>query len=353
MKNKVSSFLFRATALALFAAPLTTVQAQEVYSATIGATAITVPGNSDVMVALPFTQEKSAGGVVASVAGAVVTLQGSALAANEFDESDSGVANYYLYVETGDSIKGRHFDIVSNTASTITLGSADLTGLNGQTVSVREHWTLGTLFPNGVGGVVEDEPGRPTIEVILPISASVGGGIAVSKVFCFYDDGTTAAWRESGKPISFNSNDTVVSSGAAMVVRNNGAAAVDYYFFGEVEFGPMAIPLVSSGSDTIDNFVAVGRPLGLTIDELQLHSSGAFASEDRLLVYPLDSGKIGPAKSPDVYLYADGKWQKEGDSSGANVGSTLLKAGQGLAVRKATGVAATAFWVNEWSISQQ
>lgn len=342
MNNKVSSFLTRATALALFAAPFCTVQAQEVYSATIGATAITVPASSDAMVALPFTQEKSAGGSVTAVDGAVVTLQGSTLTDGEFDSS------FYLYVESGD-LKGRHFNIESNTPSTISLETSDLAGLVGADVSVREHWTLGTLFPSGVGGVEEMEPGRPDVLVVLPTPTSIGGGIAVSRIFYFHN----SAWREVGKPLSVSVNDTLVESGDSVVVRNNMSEDLDYFFFGEVEYGPMAIPLVSSDSSDVDNFVGVNRPLGMTIEELQLHASGAFDSAaDRLLVYSLDAGKIGPAKTPTAYLYADGKWQIEG-GDGSDQGSTVLKAGQGIAVRKAASSAATGYWVNEWSISEQ
>lgn len=327
--------------MALFASPFCSINAQEVYSATIGAVAITVPSESDVMVALPFKQEKAAGGSVASVDGGVATLGASTLTASEYDAT-GGVPSHYLYVEDG-TLEGRHFDILSNSASTITLYAADLTGLAGANVSIRAHWTLGTLFPEGVGYVEELEAGLRQIEVILPEVASVGGGLAASRIFYFYN----AAWREVGKPLSDAVDETIVNPGSAFVVRNNGSDDIDYFFFGEVEYGPLAIPLVSA-TDTVDNFVALGRPLGMTLDELQLPSSGVFGTNDRLLVYPMDGGKNA---TPTVYLYASNTWQLEG-GDGSDVGSTVIKAGQGVAVRKAADSDATGYWVNEWSLSQ-
>lgn len=353
MKNKVSIFLTRATALALFASPFCTIKAQEVYSATIGAVSIKVPSGSDVMVALPFKQEKAAGGSVASIDGAVATLGASTLTAGEYDAPQGGAPTHYVYVEGvpgSDPLAGRHFDILSNTASAITLEESALTGLVGANISIRAHWTLGTLFPEGVGYVQELEPGRRLVEVILPQAASSGGGLAVEKIYYFFG----GIWREFGQAIS-DSNDagnTVVQPGSAFVVRNNGIDDIDYFFFGEVEYGPLAIPLVSS-TDTVDNFVAVGRPLGLTINDLNLHSSGVFTADDRLLVYPMESqGLLGSDLQPTLYKYADNKWQED-EGDGTDLGGTLIKAGQGIAVRKAAVVSeSTNFWVNEWSLSQ-
>ncbi|MBK1878406.1 TIGR02597 family protein [Pelagicoccus mobilis] len=344
MKNKVSTFLTRATALALFAAPFCSINAQEVYSATIGAVAIKVPSQSDVMVALPFKQEKAAGGSVSSVDAAVATLGASTLPDGEY-----GASGHYLYVEDG-SLQGRHFDIVSNTPSTVTLDASDLTGLAGANISIRKHWTLDALFPEGVGYHEETEPGRRVVEVVLPEAASEGGGLAVAKIYYFFED----TWREFGKAID-ESNDaggTVVQPGEAFVVRNNGGTDLDYFFFGEVEYGPLAIPLQSS-SDVVDNFVAVGRPLGLKIEELGLHTNpSVFGANDRLLVYPNgQQGLLGSDLKPTVYLYASDKWQVEG-GDGTNVGGTLIEAGQGIAVRKAADAAGTEYWVNDWSISQ-
>ncbi|EDY82653.1 hypothetical protein VDG1235_2276 [Verrucomicrobiia bacterium DG1235] len=341
----MSIFLTRATALALLAAPFCPIQAQEVYSATIGAVAVKVPSQSDVMVALPFKQEKAAGGNVTAVDGSVASLGADTLTEGEFNATD-GIASHYLYVEN-EGLKGRHFDIVSNTASAVTLDAADLTGLSGANVSIRAHWTLGTLFPEGVGYFKESQAGRRVVEVIVPDLRSVGGGLAANRIFYFYEDDTEAAWREVGKPLESNLNSAVIEPGTAFVVRNNGATDLDYFFFGEVEYGPLAIPIVSATGDSIDNFVAVERPLGLTINDLQLHSSGVFGADDRLLVFSMAGGKN---QAPKAYQYTGGAWQLEGDS--ADAGSTMIKAGQGIAVRKAAGIDGTNYWVNEWSLAQ-
>ncbi|MBC2605980.1 TIGR02597 family protein [Pelagicoccus albus] len=338
----MSKYLFQTTALALLATPFCSLHAQEVYSATIGAVSIEVPSQSDVMVALPFKREKAAGGTVSSVSGSVATLSSSSLTAGEFDAPSSG-ATHYLYVEDG-TLKGHRLNIVSNTASSVTVDESDISDLNGASVTIREHWTLGTLFPEGVGYNEEDEPGLREIEVVLPELASLGGGLAANRIFYFYN----AAWREVGTPLAEAVDSVVIEPGVAFVVRNNSYSDLDYFFFGEVEYGPIAIPLVSS-SDVVDNFVAMERPLGMAISDLQLES--LLGTDDRLLVYPMSSsGLLGLDKEPSVYLYADSKWQLEG-GDGSDVGSTIIGAGQGIAVRKAAG-ADGGYWVNEWSLAQ-
>jgi len=321
-------------------------RAQEVFSATVGATAITVPASSDVFVALPFSQAARAGGSVASVSGDVVSLAASSLVDSAFDAS-GGAATHFLYIETG-SLEGRFFDILSNEVSSITLGESAPAGLVDAAFGVREHWTLGSLFPEGIGGVSEDEAGRRAVELIMPEKASTGGGLAVERIFYHYD----GAWREIGYPLDQSADDTVLRPGSALVVRNNAESALSFFLYGEVEYGPMAIPLVSSEAETIDNFVSVNRPLAISIDDLQLHDSPAFdAARDYLLIYPEGAGKLGSEKEPTVYVYSGGIWQVDG-GDGLNVGSTLVENGQSIAVRKAAGTTATSYWTNEWNISQ-
>lgn len=351
MKFKVSSLLSRATVLALFATPFCSINAQEVYSATIGAVAVKVPKQSDVMVALPFKQEKAAGGTVTAVNSAVVSFGTSTMTADEFAATD-GVPAYYLYVEDG-GLMGRHFNIVSNTASTVTLGTSELAGLNDSNVSIRAHWTLGTLFPGGVGYFVEAEPGHRKVEVIVPEVVSAGGGLAAKRIFYFYTNDSVSAWREVGKPVSTNLNGAVLEPGTSFVIRNNQTTDLDYFFFGEVEYGPLAIPIVSEGASVVDNFVAVERPLGLTLNELKLHTSSAFGSNDRLLVYPIDSASAVKNAQPTVYQYASSTWkveQSEGVFVNVDGDTVSIKAGQGIAVRKAAGTSGTNYWVNDWSL---
>ena len=321
-------------------------RADEVYSQIVGAIAVTVPQESDVVLSFPFKQSASFRGAVVGVSGGVVTVAADSFTGGEFDG-----ARYYVFVEdsASDSIRGRRINVESNTASTIDLGGADLTGLAVDDVlSVRAHWTLGDAFPDGFGGQTEDMPGIRELELIVPDAASVGGGLAASKIFYHYD----GAWREVGEPLNESADNAVLLPGAAFVVRNNNATdPVKAYFFGEVVHGtPLAIPVLSDAGKPVDNFVSLERPLSLTLDQL-VGGAGAgiedvLGAGDALLVYGLDTGKN---KTPTAYEYTGSQWQEVGDT--VNAGSVEIKAEQGIAIRRAAG-SSSANWINEWDLPQ-
>lgn len=363
MNNKVSSFLARVTALALIASPVCCIElrSQEVYSQIVGAIAIDVPSDSDLVVAFPFKRSASFRGHVVGAPGAsTIGIAADSLTANEFNEGSSG-AKFYVYVEDG-TLKGRRFDIASNTASQITVVGT-LTGLNADdTISVREHWTLDEAFPDGVGGVMETEPGLRDVELIVPDKASLGGGLAADRIFYYYAGSESLSlepgWREVGKALATVVGDAILEPGVAFVVRNNSSEAIRSYFFGEVVSTPLAIPVVSSSTVTVDNFVSLERPLGLTFGELGLSSSSVFTAAssnssptdgDRLLVYHTDGAKISNDAIVEYYLF-NGGWYKADNT--AITANDKIEAGMGLAIRKAAGSDATAYWVNEWSLPQ-
>lgn len=350
MNKKVSSILIRATALTVLASPLCLPvgQSQEVYSQIVGAIAVDVPASSDMVVAFPFKRSASFRGTIASFTDNVANLGSDLLTAGEFDAM-GGEPTYFLYFEnegvsTG-TLGGHRFDILSNTASAITVDTASLAGVTaGDSLSIREHWTLGEAFPQGIGFVEESEAGIRDVELIVPAQATPGGGIAVDELFFFYD----GAWREHGRPLTESANGTTLDPSRPFVIRNNTAGTLRSYFFGEVVDTPLAIPLVSSNGDQVDNFVSLERPLGLTLNDLGLHNSGVFGTNDRLFVYPTGAGQD---KTPVEYQYTGSQWQVAGTTTDA--GSTELGAGVGLQIRKAdAGADATDYWVNEWSLPQ-
>lgn len=342
MNNKVSSFITRATALALFASPvcIAPLQSQEVYSQIVGAIAVDVPAESDVVLAFPFKRSASFRGGVESSAAEVVTVGDGVLTAGEFTP-ENGEATHFLYVESG-TLKGRRFDIVSNTVSGVTLDQTPTGLAQNDEVSIREHWTLSEAFPQGVGFVEEVEAGLREVEVIIPEQASIGGGLAAERVFYFYAD----AWREVGKPLTSDVGGTAFGPGTAIVVRNNGSESLRTYFFGEVVDTPLAIPVVSNAAESVDNLIGFEIPLEITLTELNAigNLADVLEPEDRLLVY----SRSGKNPEATAYQYTGTQWQQEGST--ADAGATKILAGEGLAIRKAAGADDTTYLVNEWSL---
>lgn len=343
-----------ASGLALAATLAANAHGQEIYSQIVGAIAVDLPAETDVVLTFPFKQSASFRGSVASVSGSEISFDADSLTGADFGESE-GNATHYAYVETG-ALEGRRFDIVSHTTTAINLGSADLTGLLADDqVSIREHWTLSSAFPSGVAFFEETQAGIRTIELIVPQKAVEGGGLAATAIYYFYND----AWRRVGSPLDASWDEQVLEPGSTIVIRNNGTDALRSYFFGEVIDAPLAIPVENSTTAETDNFVGVERPLSLTLDELGLHGTSVFETttqtddiKDQLLVY--DNAATGKNKSPSAsYFYFNGAWRKVGADVATNFGSDEIAATAAIAIRKApAGVQATSFWVNDWDLPQ-
>lgn len=323
------------------------VKADEVYSQIVGAIAIDVPAESDLVLSFPFKRSASFRGSVASSDPSVLTLDNASFTANEFS------SGFYVFIEedsaNSDNKIGRRYNVTANTDTTVTVdaGGDDLSSLVDAVISVREHWTLSSAFPSGFGFVQETQPGLRNIELIVPDAASVGGGLAVSKLYYFYD----GAWRELSQPMGDSADDAVLAPGASFVVRNNSEEEVRSYFFGEVVDAPLAIPVVSNVSEEVDNFVSLERPLAITLDEL-IGDSGlgiedVLGTGDQLLVYGMGTGQN---KVPTAYEYVGGQWQVVGDT--ADAGSIEIQAEQGIAIKRAAGNG-SGTWVNEWSLPSQ
>lgn len=347
MKNKVSSIVTHVTALALFATPLslTQVSAQEVYSQIVGAIAIDVPAASDVVVAFPFNRSAGYRGPVESSTANTIVFGNPVFADTDYSPATGEPPAYFVYIESDDATSGnkagRRYDILSNTDSVLTVDADDAAGLSGSgdIVSIREHWTLGEAFPGGVGFVEEVQVANPQVELIMPEKVSQGGGLAADRVFYYYD----GHWSEIGEDHELSANSVIIKPGSSFILRNNGSEDLRSYFFGEVVSAPLAISIVADAGVIVDNFVSIERPLSLALDELGLES--VMGSGDSLLVYSTDQ------KNPvsTAYEYAAEQWQMVGST--VDVGDTVIKAGQGIAIRKAVG-AADSVWINTWSLPQ-
>ncbi|MCH6258886.1 TIGR02597 family protein [Puniceicoccaceae bacterium K14] len=365
---KSKCVITRITAAAIALTPLVSqVSAEEVYSQIVGAIALEIPQESDVVVSFPFKQSTLYAGVASSStlgSGTLTIGVDSTLTASEFATGSGDFPHsHYLSIESG-ALKGRTFSIVSNASDSITVDISDDDSISANDVatddliSIAEFWTLGSAFPSGVGSVEESEPGLRNIEFILPSSSSNAESMNAEGVY-FFSDG---AWRQLGKPLSYIADDLALAPQRAFVIRNNSDETLKSYFFGEVSDAPLAIPLAVDENDDIDSFVGIGRPLDVEIQDLGLESSGVFVEttnandiQDRVLVYSLDA--TGKNKKPvGEYYYYNSAWRKVGSDVNADLGSDIVEANMALAVRKANlGTAPTSsyqYWVNEWSLPQ-
>lgn len=344
-----------ALAAALLAAP--GVQAQTTATTDpVGFMTIDLPVGSDTIVAAPLSKAPVFQGAVTSLSGFVVTVTGA-------NFGDLTTSPHYLQAVTG-AQAGMIFDIASNTADTITLvdNGVSPTGLSaGTTFKVIPYWTLGTLFPSTDQGVSFTPSAGTTLltrrtQILFPNVAGTGINRAPNNTYYFV---TNTYWRsQSGGTNNFDN--TPILPDSYFIVRNptNAASGLKLTVAGSVNTGPMAVQLDRLATGANDNYISLGRPMDITLNDLGLITSGAFTPStgtttltrrDQLMIF--NNATIGMNKAPGTtyyYLTNSGTNRWLSTSTGTNdVGANVIPAAVGYIIRKATnGTTGTQFWTN-------
>lgn len=341
--SKICLFSSLLLSFALGAVAQTTVA-----TAPVGVYRISLLGDSDTFVSLPFVRPEAASGVVAGFSGSIVNMQGSpAWGANQFVYQASLQTNtHYLLVVSG-AREGSYFPITGNGANSVTLdlNGDTLTGLiNGDRISVVPYWTLATVFPGGDGIYSSTSQFLRKTEVLVPDPTSTGINLSAGKTYYFLGGN----WRLYGP--NTVSNDDVLLPDSYFIVRHNAGPSTLLTVRGSVVLCKWRIPLDALASNKQDNRVALPRPVSTTLNGSGLVSSGAFRSSpnrfnrlDELLTF--DNSVVGKNKSASAtYFYYSGHWERYG-TPGIDVGDEeVLKPGTGVIVRKGGGTAVT--WMN-------
>ncbi len=333
---------------------LNSLSAQSVTSRIVGAMALTVPASSDIYVTPTFATSAVFRGEATAAAAGSVTFTGSSL--GDYSEGHS------IIIESG-TLEGRVFAITANTATVLTLADPDseLAAANGERVAIVPDLTLGTLFPEGLGGVEEASIGNPDV-ILFPNDNSQGVEGFFPKAFYYYgifED--VAAWRKVGQPLGTSFDDEPLPLGQGIVVRNNSAEDVRFYVFGEVLTSKFQIPVVSKKDKTNDNLLGVPRPLPIPLGELGLTGAGGVfdattdsaSPTDTLLVY-LNDG-TGKNVAPDAtYFFFNNAWRLVGDGDLASRDNVEIPATAALVLRKAAStVDSVVYWTNDWTLPSE
>ena len=350
---KVTKILKRAslaTAVIACSSSLSHLSAQTVYSKIVGAMAITVEASSDAYVTPSFANSAVFRGTVASsVAGTSVTLSSGTFTLDQF-------AGANLLLESGaGSLDGRIFEITANSTSgvlTVVDSGNELTGIANATVAIIPDITLGGLFPNGIGGTSEANPGDPDVVLFTNDNTDSSSGFHPSAFYYFAKGAEdTAKWRKVGAALDADFNSQELPLGEGLVVRNNTASAKTFYVFGEVLEGKFSIPLRSFADKDNYNYIGVPRPLDIALTDLDLAGTAAFANNvDKLLVFP---ASVAGQKNvePDEYIYDGTAWRKNGNNA-VDAGSDVIPASAGIAIFKPQGTPGVVYWTENWSVDQ-
>ncbi len=334
-KQVLAVFLF--SVIGVFA-----VHAQEVASDPSGFFRISLQGNSDTLVSLPFLRPASASGLVSSLSDNAVTVSGSRIwTANEFTYSAVIQPNYYFLVFITGSREGCYFTVTGNTADTVTLdlNGGSLTGVaQGDRVAIVPYWSLGTVFPGGKGVHASTLFSRLSEVFLMPLDA-LGINLSAQKIYYFYN----SAWRQVNRPNSEAHDDDPLPIDGFFIVRHNKDENTELTVTGSVVMNRWVIALTGNGTAQQDNIVSLPRPTEMTLDESGLINSGVFKSStlfsitDMLMVF--DNTISGKNKSAsEIFYYYSGAWRKLNRPKTEDWGSaTVFKPGTGVIIRKNIG----------------
>jgi len=352
-----------AIAVAAVGAPLGARAQTGSVSAPIGFLHVSCLANSDTYVSVPFTRTAEFNGIVQSVSGNVITVSGSTgWTPNQFVYAQGAQAKtYYAILTSGTAVSpknGASYTVTANSGTTLTLNlnGDDISGVPpGSAITVLPYWTLNTLFPPTDAGVSftpsAGSSGRKrATQILFPDFSDAGVNLAPPVGYYFYN----GAWRQAGGDPTVDVGDTVIGLDGYIIVRNVSAATT-LTVMGAVPLNPVTTPLSTQSNGQQDNASALLRPINVTLDNLGLMTSSAFAPSsgssakaraDELLVYDNTSAAINKSAAA-VYYYFNGAWRLDGGDPTVDVGSVAIPAGTGFTIRKAqTSNGASAMWEN-------
>ncbi len=329
----------------------TSLFAQSVTTAPVGAVSITVNAGSDQKIGLPLVRPSLYAGKVASVASGVVT-SGSAV-------SGLGTESNYIKFTSG-ALAGQWFAVTGSTSTTISVAEnlATLGALANDTFEVRPFWTLASLLPSGGGLPASSDVFDPTSFVLLNDPAAAGVNLSASAAY-FYHDGSSgfldAGWYNADGSFA-DANSAIVSPEVSLTYRNGSAAVSKVLNIGAVPSSKIANAVVSRVTGDQDNLVYNPYPANVTLANSGLNSSQAvrasadvFNPGDQVLVFDASSTGLNPSASQSFFYhdgssgFLDAGWYK-GDGSFEAADTIALAPGAAIVIRKVGGASTEVNW---------
>jgi len=347
--------------LAVLASLTSAAHAQNVTTDPVGAITITLKGNSDTLVSLPFHRPVALETQVSSITGNVINISASAnITGNQFIYSAGNQTNHYYVQFTSGNRAGMFYTITANTPTTITVDGAGDTGLTGNvgtsdTFRVIPYCTLNTLFPNGQGinQSAGFTGGQRKSAIFVVDNVSSGFNLAALTSYYYYNGSSSpgAGWRQAGDTGNLT-NDVVIYPDNYFFVRNSIAGDTQLTLVGAVPQSKFATPLSTiAGNTTQDNFIGVSVPVSVTLASSNLQQSGAFLAStgfigaqrgDQLFVFDNTVATINRASVATYYYYGGSNsggpgWRLAGDPNGNTAihdNDAIFQPGNGYIIRK-------------------
>jgi uncharacterized protein (TIGR02597 family) len=314
------------------------VSAQSAATDPVGFLSDTVPAQSDAAVTAPLTRPPAFQGVIASISGTTITVNGSPnwqTSPKQFVRV-AGSQPDTFYAQIGNGTKaGLYAAITDNGTNSLVVqlnAGDDLTGIateasagtgNGAKIVIFPFWTPDTLFPtNWPAGT----------EVLLYDTSSAGVNSAPTQVLNF--NGTL--WRDEAD--FSDASNLLIHPADSFVIRNNSASSIGRVVMGNVPMIHHRSVISTLAANTPqDNRIAYSCPTSQVIGTVGL----GFTTGDELLVF--DNAAPGTNKSASQVLrYTGSGWRDE--ATFADVTNTFsLQPGKGYVYRKVATASAQDF----------
>jgi uncharacterized protein (TIGR02597 family) len=307
-------------------------------------------GNSDTFVSVPFTRSIAASATVDSVSNNVITIQAAQnWMNNQFVYAAGSQTNtYYLRFDSG-AAEGRCYLITANTPSTFTLnlGNDSLSDVTqNDKISIIPYWTIGSIFPGGIGVVVSPTSGNRYTEVLTPDLTTSGINLSASKFYYF----NSSLWKQVGQGSTDHGND-ILQPDSYLIVRHNVSTNTTLPTVGAVAMTKLALTLNASSTTPQDNAVGLMRPVAQSLDDSGLINSGGFAASplpgqhtDELLTFD-NTVALRNKSSSAIYYFWSGAWHRVGAGTADVGGDQVFTPGTGVIIRKGTN-SGPSLWLN-------
>lgn len=317
----MSPYLFKNKQLrnALFALTTMTLCSKAEVTAPVGYVELTISAEADTPFTIPMNRPKEYAGMPsAAVTANTITIANNDLTASAFDEGVQHKRYYVLF--TSGTLTGRSFDIVTNTANSITVAQDGIDDLESiladpnarDSFDVRPHWTLGTLFPNGENIPKTTNFSAPQGSVLFrPVIDTVNVSPDVTYLYFDNADDSFDGWYLTTNPAAGIQDDVVLDNQTSYQLRNITTQVYKPKIVGDVPVTNFTNSL-RSHVVKIDNYKSVSFPTELSLAESNLVESGKFQKTtdfttrdgDTLLAYTYPTTSFNPSASIS-YVYFD------------------------------------------------
>jgi uncharacterized protein (TIGR02597 family) len=247
---------------------------------------------------------------------------------------------YYLLIRSG-AQEGDLFAILENSTNAVTLDvqGGSISGLAiGDRIGIVPYWTLGTIFPDGLGINASSAPGNRQTEILVPDIAGSGINLAAGRTYYFWN----GAWRQVGQGATVK-NDDVILPDMFFTVRQNTSAGTELLASGSVLGSAFRSAVRRNLAALQDNDLSDARPVPVSLNQSGLIESGAFRTsstpDDRLdELYVFDNTVAAKNKSASAaYYYWNTAWRKVGAGSDDAGSDVVFLPGAGVILRSGTG----------------